>query len=73
MDEYEPVLVILLQRHRETEAARTSLPRLLREHDVPEVFHNDQLRRYRAAIREISSLVNVDHQQVISGAQQQHG
>ena len=68
MDEYGFVLDILLQRHRDTEAAKTFLTRLLGEYDVPEVIHTDQLRSYGAAIREIPSLVNVDHQQVISTA-----
>ena len=58
----------LLQRHRDTEAAKTFLTRLLREYDVPEVIHTDQLRSYGAAIREIPCLINVDHQQVISTA-----
>jgi hypothetical protein len=38
------------------------------EYDVPEVIHADQLRSYGAAIREIPSLADVDHQQVISTA-----
>jgi transposase-like protein len=68
MDEHGFVLDILLQRHRDTEAAKTFLTRLLGEYDVPEVIHTDQLRSYGAAIREIPSLINVDHQQVISTA-----
>jgi len=68
VDENGFVLDILLQRHRDTEAAKTFLTRLLGEYDVPEVIHTDQLRSYGAAIREIASLVNVDHQQVISTA-----
>jgi putative transposase len=68
VDEYGFVLDILLQQHRDTEAAKTFLTRLLGEYDVPEVIHTDQLRSYGAAIREIPSLVNVDHQQVISTA-----
>jgi putative transposase len=66
--EYGFVLDILLQRHRDTKTAKTFLARLLGEYDVPEVFHTDQLRSYGAAIREIPSLVNVDHQQAISTA-----
>ena len=65
MDTQGFVLDILLQRHRDTEAAKISLTRLLGEYDVPEVIHTDQLRRYGAAIREIPRLVDVDHQQVI--------
>ena len=68
VDEYGFVLDILLQRHRDTEAAKTFLTRLLGEYDVPEVIYTDQLRSYGAAVREISSLINVDHQQVISTA-----
>ena len=68
VDEYGSVLDILLQRHRDPEAAKTFLTRLLGEYDVPEVIHTDQLRSYGAAIREIPSLADVDHQQVISTA-----
>jgi hypothetical protein len=68
VDEHGFVLDILFQRHRDTEAAKTFLTRLLGEYDVPEVIHADQLRSYGAAIREIPSLLNVDHQQVISTA-----
>jgi hypothetical protein len=68
VDEYGFVLDSLLQRHRDTEVAKTFLTRLLGEYDVPEVIHTDQLRSYGAAIREIPSLINVDHQQVISTA-----
>jgi putative transposase len=68
VDEHGAVLDIMLQRHRDTEAAKTFLTRLLGEYDVPEVIHTDQLQSYGAAIREIPSLVDVDHQQVISTA-----
>jgi transposase-like protein len=68
VDENVFVLDILLQQHRDTEAAKTFLTRLLGEYDVPEVIQIDQLRSYAAAIREIPSLINVDHQQVISTA-----
>ncbi|WP_428194407.1 IS6 family transposase [Deinococcus saxicola] len=67
-DEHGFVLDILLQQHRDRGAAKTFLTRLLGEHDVPEVIHTDQLRSYGAAIREIPSLADVDHQQVISTA-----
>jgi len=62
------VLDIFLRRHRDTEAAKTLLTRPLGAYDVPEVIRTDQLRSYGAAIRGIPSLVNVDHQQVISTA-----
>ena len=62
------MLDILLQRHRNTEAAKTFLTRLLGEYDVPAVIHTDGLWSYGGAIREIPSLADVDHQQVISTA-----
>ena len=68
VDEHGFVLEILLQRHRYTEAAKTFLIRLLGEYDVPEVIHTDQLRSYGAAIQEIPSLINANHQQVIPTA-----
>ena len=68
VDEHGSVLDIMLQRHRDPEAAKTFLTRLLGEYDVPEVIHTDQLRSYGAAIREIPTLIHVDHQQVISTA-----
>ena len=68
VDEYGFILNVLLRRHRDTEAAKTFLTRLLGEYDVPEVIHTDQLHSYGAAIREMPSLINVDQQQVISTA-----
>ena len=68
VDEHGFVLEVLLQRHRDTEGVKTFLTRLHGKNDVPEVIHTDQLRSYGAAIREIPSLINVDHQQVISTA-----
>ncbi|GGR35513.1 hypothetical protein GCM10008957_51820 [Deinococcus ruber] len=56
MDEDGFVLDILLQRHRDTEAAKIFLTRLLRASDVPEVIQTDQLLSYGAAIRERPSL-----------------
>ena len=68
VDEHGFVLDILLQRHRDTEAARRFLTGLLSEYAVPDTICTDQLRSYGAAIREIPSLADVDHQQVISTA-----
>nr|WP_255639419.1 IS6 family transposase [Deinococcus betulae] len=68
VDEQGFVLDILLQRHRDIEAAKTFLTWLLQKYTVPEVIHIDQLRSFAAAIREIPSLKGVDHQQVISTA-----
>ncbi len=68
VDEHGFVLDILLQRHRDTDAAKTFLTRLLSEYDVPDRICTDKLASYGAAIREITSLAEVDHQQVISTA-----
>ena len=68
MDEYGFVLDILLQRHRDTDAAKTFLTRLLSEYDFPDRICTDKLASYGAAIRKITSLAEVDHQQVISTA-----
>jgi len=65
VDEHRFVLDILLQRHRDTETAKTFFPWLLVEDDVLKIIDTDQLRSYGAAIREIPSLADVDHQQVI--------
>jgi IS1 family transposase len=68
VDEHGFVLDILLQRRRDTDAAKTFLISLLGEYDVPEMMYTDQLRSYGAAIQELPNLVNIDHQQVISTA-----
>ncbi|WP_425556221.1 IS6 family transposase [Deinococcus rubellus] len=69
VDEYSFALDVLLQRHRDSEAAKAFLTRLMGEFHVPEVIHTNQLRSYGAVIREIPSRVNIDHrQQVFSPA-----
>jgi len=68
VDESGFVQGILLQRHRDTEAAKNFLMRLLGEYDVPDTVCTDQFRSCGAAIREIPSLINVDYHQVISTA-----
>jgi len=65
VDEYGFVLDLLLQRHRDTEAAKNVLMRLLGEYDVPDTICTDQLRSSGAAIRKMPSLITVDHHQVI--------
>ena len=67
-DEHGFVLEVLLQRYRDTEAAKTFLIRLPGEYNVPEVIYTDQLRSYSTAMQEIPSLADVDHQQMISTA-----
>ena len=68
VDEHGFVQGISFQWHRDTEAAKNFMMRLLAEHDVPDTICTDQFRGCGAAIREIPSLVNVDHQQMISTA-----
>ena len=62
VDKHGFVQGILLQCHRDTEAANTFLIRLLGDYDLPEVLHTDLLRIDGAAIRALLSLTNVDHQ-----------
>ena len=66
VDEHGFVFDILLQRHRDTDAARILLTRLLNEYDVPEVIHTGQRRSYGTATRELPTLDHVHHQRVIS-------
>ena len=68
VDEHGAVLDILLQRHRDTDAARSFFQRLLGVYDVPDTVCTDKLASYGAAIRELPILNDVDHQQVISTA-----
>ena len=68
MDEHGFVLDILLQRHRDTEAAKAFMTGLLGEYDVPDRICTDKLASDGAAIRQITSLAAVDHQEVISTA-----
>jgi len=66
VNEHGVVLDVLLQCHRDTDAARSFFRRLLGEYDVSNTVCTDKLARYGAAIRAIPALEAVDHQQVIS-------
>ncbi|UBV45353.1 IS6 family transposase (plasmid) [Deinococcus taeanensis] len=68
VDELGNVLDILLQGHRDTEAAKTFFVRLLGEHDVLEVIHTDKLWSDGAARRELPVLHGVKHVQVVATA-----
>ena len=68
VDEHGAVLDVLLQEHRDTEAAKTFFTRLLGEYDVPEAIYTDKLWSYGAAIRELPVLHAVEHVQVVSSA-----
>ncbi|WP_184136755.1 DDE-type integrase/transposase/recombinase [Deinococcus humi] len=71
VDEHGFVLDIL-QRHPDTDAAKTLLTLVLGEDDVPEVIHTGGLCRDGAATRVRPSLVHVAHQQVLSTARCHH-
>ncbi len=66
------VLDILLQPHRNADAAKTFFERLLTNDDVPDVIHTDKLWSYGAALRALPVLHGVEHIQVISAARCNH-
>ncbi|GGO39242.1 IS6 family transposase [Deinococcus humi] len=68
VDEHGAVLDVLLQQHRDTEAAKSFFHRLRGEYDTPEVIHTDKLWSYGAALRELPVLHPVEHVQVIATA-----
>ncbi len=68
IDEHGVTLSILLQRHRETNAAEMFLTRLLGEDDVPEAIHTDHHWRCGVAPREIPVPHGVERVQVVSTA-----
>lgn len=64
IDEYGAVLDVLLQEHRNTEAAKNFFTTLLSRQEAPTTIHTDKLGRYGTAIRELPEL----HGEVISTA-----
>lgn len=68
VDECGDVLDILLQEHRDAEAAKSFFVRLLGEYNVPKVIHTDKLWSYGAAIRKLPVLHTMEHAQVVSTA-----
>jgi len=68
VDEHGAVLDVLMQEHRDAEAACSFFSRLLTEFEVPEVIYTDKLGRCRAAVRKIPVLNPVEHREVISAA-----
>ena len=46
MDEHGAVLDVLLQEHRDTEAAKTFFTTLLSTYEVPTTIHTDKLGSY---------------------------
>ena len=68
VDESGAVLDIVLQTHRNADAAKIFFERLLINYDVPDVIHTDTLWSDGAAIRALPVLHAVKHIQVISSA-----
>ncbi|SMB85240.1 putative transposase [Deinococcus hopiensis KR-140] len=68
VDERGAVLDVLLQQHRDTEAAKSFFSWLLSEYDVPEIIHTDKLWSSGAPLRELPVFHSVEHVQVISTA-----
>ncbi|MFC3859482.1 IS6 family transposase [Deinococcus antarcticus] len=68
VDEHGAVLDVLLQEHRDTEAAKTFFATLLSAYETPTVIHTDKLGSYGAAIRDLHELHDVEHREVISTA-----
>lgn len=65
VDEHGTTLEVLLQEHRDTDAAECFFRRLLgSEGAPPERITTDKLGSYAAAIRRLPELGGVDHQQV---------
>ena len=68
VDEHGAVLDVLLQEHRDTEAAKTFFITLLGNYESPTMIHTDKLGSYGAAIRELPELHGAEHREVISTA-----
>ena len=68
VNEHGDVLDVLLQKGRDTEAARRFFQRLLDEHHPAEGIVTDKLGSYNAALREMPDLAEVEHVQVRSEA-----
>ena len=68
VDEHGTVLDVMLQRHRDQDAAKGFFERLLGEPDVPEIVCSDKLASDPAAMGELPLLEGVEHQRVISTA-----
>jgi putative transposase len=65
VDEHGTTLDVLLQKHRDTEAAERFFRRLLDQAGAPpERITTDKLGSYAAAIRRLPHLEGVDHQKV---------
>ncbi len=71
MNEYGEVLDVLLQKHRDTSAAKRFFHRLVDEQNLPERIVTDGLRSYSAALREVPELGMSEHV-IVSAAERQN-
>ena len=70
VNEHGDVLDVLLQKGRDTRAAKRFFRRLLDEQDVPERVVTDGLRSYGAALRELPELGATEHVTVSAAKRQ---
>ncbi len=61
VNEHGEVLDVLLQKHRDTGAAKRFFRRLIDEQNLPERIITDGLRSYSAALREVPELDATEH------------
>ncbi len=61
VNEHGEVLDVLLQEHRDTDAAKRFFRRLVDDYELPERIISDGLRSYGAAIREVPELGGSEH------------
>jgi putative transposase len=61
VNEHGEVLEVLLQDHRDTDAAKRFFRRLVDDQELPERIVSDGLRSYGAAIREVPDLGAAEH------------
>ena len=70
MNEHGEVLDVLMQKERDTGAAKRLFRRLLDSQDVPERIVTDGFRSYSAALRDVPELSAADHV-TVSAAERQ--
>jgi putative transposase len=71
VNEHGEVLDVLLQKHRDTGAAKRFFNRLIDDQGIPERIVTDGLRSYSAALREVPELGASEHV-TVSAAEQQN-
>ena len=71
VNEHSEVLDVLLQKHRDSGAAKRFFRRLLDEQELPERLVTDGLKSYGAALRETPELTAAEHV-VVSAAKRQN-